>query len=527
METTKTLGKNKKPSKLWEFIQQLGKTFMLPVALLAATGLLLGVGSSFSSASTIQALPFLGNSVLQVIFKFLASVGGFGFTYLPVTFAMAIPIGLCNKEKGIAAFSGFVGFAVMHLSINFYLTTSGRLAAAGKLAEAGQSTVIGIQTLNMGVLGGIIAGLIVYKLHNRFYRIQLPDSFAFFSGVRFVPIITAVVMSGVGILIPFIWPIIATLINGLGTVIYGSGIFGPFLFFSAERLLIPTGLHQILVSTIRFTAAGGHQIVNGKEIYGALNIFYAQLQGGTKISPSVTVFLSQGKMPTFMFGLPGAALAMYHAAPLANRKKIKGLLLSGFFATFVTGITEPIEFLFLFISPFLWVFHIIMTGLGAMTMALFGVTIGNTDGGVLDFFVFGVMQGFYTRWYLVPIVGMIWFFAYYFVFKTAIIKFNIKTPGREGVEEAAYTEKELNFVGKSDYDIVGILNALGGTKNIEVLDNCVTRLRLVLSDGSKVEDEKLKQLGALGVMHLDEKHVQVVIGTKVTTVRNQLEDLIG
>lgn len=519
--------KKKKKFALGGFFQELGKTFMLPVALMAFMGLLLGLGSSFSSQSTIDAFPFLGNEVLQVIFRFFSAIGGFAFSNLPVMFAMAIPLGLAKKEKGVAAFSGFVGYMVMNLSINFFLTERGQLADAELMQKAGQGMALGVQTIEMGVLGGIIAGIIVYNLHKKFYNIQLSDSFAFFGGSRFVPIITALVMALVGLLIPVIWPLFALLIQQVGSLIQGAGIFGPFLFFSGERLLLPFGLHHILVATIRFTQAGGSALIEGQEVYGALNIFYAELSNRLPISGSATAFLSQGKMPTFMFGLPAAALAMYRTAKPENRAKIKGLLISGVIATFVTGITEPIEFLFLFISPFLWIFHVIMTGLGALVVSLLGVTIGNTDGGVLDFLIFGVMQGSYTQWFLIPLVGAFWFAAYYFTFKKVILWKNLKTPGREAVIEPEYSDKEMGHSGNtSGYNAEAILAALGGKENIVTLDNCITRLRLILNDGNIVEDDKLKDLGALGVVHLDDTSVQVIIGTKVTTVRNDLDNLI-
>ncbi|MGM9903338.1 PTS maltose transporter subunit IICB [Enterococcus hirae] len=520
------MGKGKKVSWM-EIFQGLGKTFMLPVALLAFMGLFLGVGSAFSSESAIEVLPFLGASWLQVTFRFMSTIGGFAFSYLPVMFAMAIPLGLARKEKGVAAFSGFVGYVVMQLSINFYLQETNQLAAADQLREAGQEMVFGIQTLSMGVLGGIIVGLIVYKLHTKFYQFQLPDSFAFFSGTRFVPIITSVTLAIVGVIIPMIWPIFATVITGIGHLIQRSGAFGPFLFGAGERLLLPFGLHHILVSMIRFTEAGGSQVIDGQQVFGALNIFYNELQHGLAISPSATAFLSQGKMPTFMFGLPAAALAMYQTAKPANRPKIKGLLISGVIATFVTGITEPIEFLFLFLSPLLWVFHVIMTGAGFMLMSLLGVTIGNTDGGVLDFIIFGVMQGTYTKWWLVLLVGIGWFALYYFVFKTVILRKNLKTPGREeSTDGVEYSEEEVSYKAKGAFDAHGILAALGGAANIHSLDNCITRLRLVVNDGSIIDDERLKKLGALGVVHLDDTNVQVIIGTKVTTVRNQLDAIL-
>ncbi|EFR30432.1 maltose/glucose-specific PTS transporter subunit IIBC [Eremococcus coleocola] len=518
--------KRNRPSFM-EFLQGLGRTFMLPVALLSFMGLLLGIGSAFSSTSTIEAMPFLDNEILQIILRFLSTVGGFAFSYLPVMFAMAIPLGLARREKGVAAFSGFVGYTVMILAINFYLTEAGSLAEASVLREAGQGMVFGIQTLELGVLGGIIVGVLVYYLHERFYDIQLPDSFAFFSGVRFVPIITSLVLSVVGLILPIIWPFFAFIIQGIGNLIQRAGVFGPFLFGAGERLLLPFGLHHILVAMIRFTDAGGTEVVNGETVSGALNIFFAQLNSGEAISGAATAFLSQGKMPTFIFGLPGAALAMYQVARPENRARIKGLLISGVVATAVTGITEPIEFLFLFISPLLWIFHVIMTGAGFLVMSLLGVLIGNTDGGILDFLIFGIMQGSYTRWWLVLIVGAIWFAIYYSVFKFVILKQDLPTPGRAvQQDDTEYSKEELNYSKDTGFDVKGILEALGGAGNIASLDNCVTRLRLVLEDGTIVDDDRLKDLGALGVIHLDKQNVQVVIGTKVTSVRNELESYL-
>lgn len=521
----KLLGnKNDKQSSMWDFLQNMGKTFMLPVALLAFMGLILGIGSSFTSDSMIDVFPFLENNMIQLVLKFLATVGGFAFTYLPVLFAIALPIGLVKHEKGVAAFSGFVGYTIMNLTINFYLTETNQLADPDNLQQAGQSMILGIQTLEMGVLGGIISGLIVYKLHNKFCYIQLPDSFAFFSGSRFVPIVTSLVLAVIGLIIPIIWPFSGMIIGSVGSLIQHSGVFGPFLFGAGERLLLPFGLHHILVSMVRFTEVGGHSIIEGKDVFGALNIFYAQLQHSIPISSDVTAFLSQGKMPTFMFGLPAAALAIYHSAPKENRHKIKGLLISGFVATFVTGITEPIEFLFLFVSPLLWIFHVFMTGLGFMVMNILGVTIGNTDGGVLDFLIFGVMQGSYTKWWLVILVGIVWFSIYYFIFKIVILKFDLKTPGRNVDKNKSNNTKDTST--QLDNVANDMLLAIGGSENILSIDNCITRLRLVLKNVNKVDDDKLKELGALGVVHLDKQNVQIIIGTKVTTVRKQLDAII-
>lgn len=530
--------KKKSASKGWEFFQSLGKTFMLPVALLAFMGLLLGIGSSFTSPTTIETFPFLDNDIIQVTLRFIGMVGGFAFTYLPLLFAMAIPLGLVRSEKGVAAFAGLIGYVMMHLSINFYLTEVNQLADPELMQQKGQGIFLGIQSIEMGVLGGIIAGIIVYLLHKRFHNIELPQAFAFFGGARFVPIITAIVMSIVGLIIPMIWPFFAMIINGIGALISNAGAFGPFLFGAGERLLLPFGLHHILVALIRFTEAGGVAVVDGTAVSGALNIFYAQLSAGETISGSATAFLSQGKMPTFMFGLPGVALAMYHTARPENRSKIKGLLLSGVIATFVTGITEPIEFLFLFIAPALYGIHVVLTGLGFMTMGLLNVKIGNTDGGILDFLIFGVMQGTETKWYLVLVAGAIWFAIYYFVFRYAILKFNLATPGREaksmeeetgaGTEEADTGAKGAKAAKGSAHhqQAVAMLAGLGGADNITSLDNCITRLRLTVDDIEKVDDDLLKQNGALGVMKLDAHSIQVVIGTHVSHVRVEMDQLM-
>lgn len=523
------MSNTKNKTTIWEFFQSLGKTFMLPVALLAFSGILLGIGSSLSSAAVKESLPFLDNFVLQLIFMWMTKIGLVAFIYLPVMFAIAIPLGLAREEKGVAAFAGFVGFAAMNLSVNFYLTVAGVIGNAELETAYGVKSVIGIQSIDTGILGAVIVGIIVAKLHARFYTYKMPDSLAFFGGARFVPIVTAVTLGVVGLIVPVVWPYFAMGINGIGSLISHSGPFGPFLFGTGERLLLPFGLHHILVALIRFTEAGGTYPVCGQEVSGALNIFYAQLSCSsvTNFDPQATAFLSQGKMPTFLGGLPGAALAMYHCARPENRGKVKALLLSGVVACVVGGITEPLEFLFLFVAPVLFFVHAILTGLGFMVMGLLGVTIGNTDGNIIDFLIFGVLQGTKTEWYLVPLVAAVWFAMYYGVFRFAITRFNLKTPGREveSNDELAFAaevkESKLGYKG----DI--ILEALGGAKNITSLDNCITRLRMSVEDMSLVNDAVLKANGALGVVKLDDHNLQVVIGPQVHMVKNEIQTLMN
>ena len=447
----------------------------------------------------------------------MSKVGSFAFSFLPVMFCIAIPLGLARENKGVAAFAGFVGYAVMNLAVNFWLTAKGILPTtdAAILKANNVQNILGIQSIDTGILGAVIAGIIVWMLHERFHNIRLPDALAFFGGTRFVPIISSVVMGLVGLVIPLIWPVFAMGITGLGHIINSAGEFGPMLFGTGERLLLPFGLHHILVALIRLS--------------GALTIFQAQLSCPTTqgFSESATRFLSQGKMPAFLGGLPGAALAMYHCARPENRHKIKGLLISGLIACVIGGTTEPLEFLFLFVAPVLYVIHALLTGLGFTVMAVLGVTIGNTDGNLIDFVVFGILHGLSTKWYLVPVVAAIWFAVYYVIFRFAITRFNLKTPGRE-VEIASNIEKVMaGAPGKSGYNVPAILAALGGAENIVSLDNCITRLRLSVKDMSLVNVQALKDNRAIGVVQLNQHNLQVVIGPQVQSVKDEIAVLMN
>lgn len=519
---------NANKSTIWEFLQSLGKTFMLPVALLAFSGILLGVGSSFSSSAVKTAIPLLDNNGLQYLFMWMTKIGLVAFIFLPVMFAVAIPLGLAREEKGVAGFAGFVGYAAFNLAINFFLTVAGVLDNPTARAAYSVKNIIGIESIDTGILGAVIVGVIVARLHQRYYTFKMPDALAFFGGARFVPIISAIVLGVVGVFIPYIWPYFAAGINSIGHIIEKAGVFGPMLFGTGERLLLPVGLHHILVALIRFTEAGGTMDVCGQTVSGALNIFYSELScpTTTAFTPEVTAFLSQGKMPAFLGGLPGAALAMYHCARPENRSKIKALLISGVVACVIGGITEPLEFLFLFVAPVLYLIHAILTGIGFMLMGMLNVTIGNTDGNLIDFLVFGVLQGTATKWYLVPLVAGIWFAVYYGVFKFAITRFNLKTPGREVDNAAVDQELQAVFVNESGKG-AAVLAALGGKENITSLDNCITRLRLSVNDMNLVDDAKLKALGALGVVKLDKHSLQVVIGTQVHLVKNEMQAIIS
>ncbi|MBK0015385.1 PTS maltose transporter subunit IICB [Kosakonia cowanii] len=523
-------GKKRSGNSVWEFFQQLGRTFMLPVALLSFCGIMLGIGSSLSSRDVITLLPLLGHPLPQAIFIWMSKIGAFAFTFLPVMFCIAIPLGLAREDKGVAAFSGFVGYAVMNLAVNFWLTAQGILPTndAAVLKAHNIQSVLGIQSIDTGILGAVIAGVIVWRLHERFHTLRLPDALAFFGGTRSVPIVTSVVMGIAGLLIPLIWPWFALGISGLGQLIDRAGDFGPMIFGTGERLLLPFGLQHILVALIRFTDAGGTMEVCGHQVSGALTIFQAQLGCPQThgFSESATRFLSQGKMPAFLGGLPGAALAMYHCARPENRHKIKGLLISGVIACVVGGTTEPVEFLFLFVAPALYLIHALLTGLGFTVMAVLGVTIGNTDGNVIDFIVFGVLHGLATKWYLVPLVAAVWFIVYYALFRFAITRFDLKTPGREPqtVEREQSTTPEAT--GRSGYDVPALLAALGGAQNVQSLDNCITRLRLSVGSMAQVDTAALKAHRVLGVVKVNDHNLQVVIGPQVQSVKDEMAQLI-
>ena len=430
---------HKTKAAFWEFLQGLGKTFMLPVALLAFCGIFLGIGSSLSSEAVADTLPLLKADGFHLVFTWMANTGLVAFTFLPVLFAMAIPLGLAREDKGVAAFSGFVGFAAMNLAVNFYLTARGVDFEDEKaVAHYGIADVLGVQSIDTGLLGAVAVGIVVSVLHQRFRTQRMPDALAFFGGLRFVPIVSALVLSVLGLLIPLIWPTFNGWITAVGRGIGHTGVFGPFFFGMGEVLLRPIGLHHILVAMFRFTDVGGSGAVCGDQVSGALNMFYAQLDCSAAPNSAVTDathFLSQGKMAAYLGGLPGAALAMYHCAKKAMRPEIKALLVSGVVACVVGGITEPLEFLFLFVAPWLYFIHAVLVGLGFLVAAVLGVFIGNTDGNVIDWLVFGVLQGTTTKWYLVPVIAAVWFAVYYFLFRWAITRFDLKTPGRE--EESA------------------------------------------------------------------------------------------
>lgn len=533
--------------KIFSVLQRVGRSFMLPIAILPVAGLLLGIGSSFTNATTIETYgltSLLGNgTILHALLVIMNKVGSAVFDNLPLIFAVGVAIGMAKKEKEVSALSAVIAYFVMNTAINAMLTITGQILENGEIAESvleGTITsVCGIQSLQMGVFGGIIVGLGVAALHNRFYRIQLPNALSFFGGTRFVPIISTIVYMFVGIIMYFVWPVVQNGIYALGGLVTGSGYVGTLIFGLIKRALIPFGLHHVFYMPFWQTAVGGTMEVAGQMVQGGQNIFFAQLADSANIahfSADATRYFS-GEFIFMIFGLPGAALAMYHCAKPEKKKAAGGLLLSAALACMATGITEPLEFSFLFVAPALFVVQVILAGTAYMIAHILNIAVGLTfSGGLLDFFLFGILQGNEkTSWMRVIPVGILYFFLYYFIFKFMIKKFDFKTPGREDddVETKLYTKadvkarKEAQSDGVASEDAMSeaITKGLGGKKNISDVDCCATRLRCTVHDAARVSDGILKATGASGVVHKG-NGVQVIYGPNVTVIKSNLEDYL-
>ena len=539
MTDTQTVKKRKFGEGFFGVLQRVGRAFMLPIALLPIAGLLLGVGASFTNEATLEAYNLLGimgpGTVPYTVFSLLASVGTVIFDNLPLLFAMGVALGMAENEKATATLSAAIAFFVMHKTISTLLDISGKLAE-GAMPEGTVANVVGIPSLQMGVFGGILVGLGVAWLHNRFYKIKLPTVISFFGGTRFVPIISTLAYILVGVLMFFLWPFVQTGIYALGDLVLRSGYAGTLIYGFIERILIPFGLHHVFYLPFWQTGVGGSAMIDGVMVYGAQNIFFAELASPntTRFSVEACRFMS-GKFPLMIFGLPGAALAMYTCARPEKRKVAGGLLLSAALTSMLTGITEPIEFTFLFVAPILYVIHSVLAGLAYMLMHLLGVGVGMTfSGGLIDLTLFGILQGNEkTNWLMIPLVGAAYFIVYFLLFRFLIRRRDYATPGREEGEEEVklYTRADYNEkknAQKSDGDNATsqlILEGLGGTENIVTLDCCATRLRVTVKDEDLVLDDVLKASGARGVIRRG-GGVQVVYGPQVSVIKSDLEDYI-
>ena len=525
--------------KIFGVLQRVGRSFMLPIAILPVAGLLLGIGSSFTNETMLNAYGLMGimgpGTVLNAVFTVMSAAGNVVFNNLPLVFAMGVAIGMAKKEKEVAALAAVIAFFIMHASISAMIDIHG---GTENLLEGASASVLGITSLQMGVFGGIIVGLGAAALHNRFYKIELPQVLSFFGGTRFVPIISALVYTVVGIGMFYVWPVIQQGIYSVGDLVLSSGYAGTWVYGLLERALIPFGLHHVFYLPFWQTGVGGTLEVAGQMVEGAQNIFFAQLADPTveQFAVSATRFMS-GKFPLMIFGLPGAALAMYRTAKPEKKKAVAGLLLSAALTSMLTGITEPLEFTFLFVAPLMYVVHCIFAGCAYMLMHIFHVGVGMTfSGGAIDLFLFGILQGNEkTNWIWIVVIGIVYFIVYYLVFSFMIKKFDYKTPGRDDNEEVKlYTRKDVNArkaqtegAGEAQEDEVSvqICRGLGGKKNISDVDCCATRLRCTVYKAELVNDAMLKATGASGVVHKG-NGVQVIYGPKVTVIKSNLEDYL-
>ncbi len=525
--------------KIFGVLQRVGRSFMLPIALLPVAGLLLGIGSSFTNETMLAAYGL--NSVIHpgtliyTILDVMSQTGSAVFNNLALLFAMGVAIGMARKEKEVAALSGAVAYIIMNTAIQAMINAAGGVEA---MPANSTTTMLGITTLQMGVFGGIVVGLGVAALHNKFYKIELPQVLAFFGGTRFVPIVSSIVYLVVGIAMFYIWPVVQSGIAALGALVLASGYAGTFIYGLLERALIPFGLHHVFYMPFWQTAVGGTAIIDGVTVTGAQNIFFAELasKSTTVFSVSATRFMA-GKFPFMMFGLPGAALAMYQCAKPEKKKAAGGLLLSAALTAFLTGITEPLEFTFIFVALPMYAVHCVLAGLSFMLMHILNVGVGMTfSGGLIDLVLFGVMQGnAKTHWVWVIVVGAVYFVLYYIIFRFMISKFDYKTPGRDDAEEVKlYTRADVNArsaasgsTAPAGDDPVSalIVEGLGGTANLSDVDCCATRLRCTVKDAALVRQDVLKASGASGVI-CKGNGVQVVYGPKVAVIKAKLEDYL-
>ncbi|AXX64407.1 PTS mannose transporter subunit IIAB [Bombilactobacillus bombi] len=554
--TITTTSTSKRREKFRRAFEMFGRSFLLPVSVLPAAGILQGLGSAFTNPDTVKMYPWMANHAFQFVMGFLSSMGSAAFNNLPVIFAVGVAVGLAKHEKGSAAVSGLLGFLTLHVMLNFLLTSTGKLvnttgmnptAAKLALADKMQTSVLGIQTMDLNVFGGIIVGVIVYFVHKHAIKMHVPKVLDFFSGPRLVPILIMPAMSLAAVVLFFVWPTVQTGISALSVAVLKSGTVGTFFYGVIERLLLPFGLHHGLNWPVRTTALGGVFHIAGQEYQGTIAAYMAALAHGGAINPMITRF-SSGKFVYNMFGLPAAALAMYSCARPENKKRVGSLLLAAAATSFLTGITEPIEFTFLFVAPALYGIHAILVGITmAATSAMGAAYLTPTGHGLINFIIYGVLQGPRTHWWIMPLAGVFCAIMYYFVFRFAINKFDFQTPGREidgeitlhGKEETrqkmgVHTLKDeqpkkesSNGKMSTHNQAIELIKAHGGPDNIVSVDACITRLRIDVKNKNLVDSQKIvQQLGAMGFSESG-MQMQSIYGGHANVLKMEIQDMLG
>lgn len=502
-------------NKIMDFFSALGRSLMMPIAALAACGIVLGLSSALMKPQVLEAVPFLQQVFIAFIISTLNKVSGVVFTLIPVLFAISIAFGLAKEDKEVAAFAGFIGYYTFLVSSACMINSGFMDFSALKI-----SAILGVETVDMGAIAGILAGIVTAFIHNKYHKVTFPVAISFYGGKRFVAIAVIMSVTVLGLAAPIVWEPVSSVINSLGGFISDAGLFGVFSFGFLERLLIPTGLHHVLNGIFRTTSIGG--VYDGVE--GCLNIF---LQYIDKVDISVlqpyTQFLGQGKMPFMMFGLPAAAYAIYKTSPKTKSNKVKALMIAGVAASVVSGITEPLEFSFMFIAPVLFLFHAVMGGISFMLMSALGVIIGNTGGGLIDFFIWGVFQPG-SNWYYVIIVGPIFAIIYYYVFKWYFTKKNLSVDVAE--EDESDNDSTMTLDDKQKQVAASIIEGLGGFDNIVTVNNCISRLRVDVKDMSLIDEAKLKKTGSMGIVKPSETHIHVIYGPKVEAIAASVREVL-
>ncbi|QMU99399.1 PTS glucose transporter subunit IIB [Borrelia sp. A-FGy1] len=510
--------------KFFENAQKFGRSFMLPIAILPAAGLFLGIGGSLSNPATVSAYSFLDIFFLQSVFKVMSTAGAIIFVNLAPIFAIGVAVGLAKSDKGTAGLASFIGYLVMNSTIGILVDMSGKEEV---LSSGAVGLVLGIRTLETGVFGGVVVGILTYYLHNKFNKVELPRVLGFFSGSRFIPIVVSFSSILLAVFMFIFWPFMQSGISKVGILVDSTGYIGTLIYGVFLRMLGPFGLHHIFYLPFWTTGLGGSEIVNGKLVEGTQNIFFAELaaQGTDRFFVGTSRFMS-GRFITMMFGLPGASLALYRLAKPSQRTKVFGLLLSAALTSFLTGITEPLEFSFLFVAPVLYIIHAVFDGFAFMLSHIFEITIGQTfSGGFIDFVLFGILQGnSRTNWILVPMIGVFWFFLYYVIFSFLISKFDYKTLGREDILDSNSPSSSLKEF--SDRNVASqVIEGLGGADNIVELDCCATRLRVTVKNPMNVLKNILESTGAKGVIVKD-SGIQVIYGPGVSVLKNEIEEIL-
>ncbi|GIN11034.1 PTS maltose transporter subunit IICB [Shouchella clausii] len=512
--------------KIGDSIQQFGRTLLLPIGVLAPIGMLLGISGALTQDYMVDKVPFLGNEAVNTILVSIKTISNVVFDNIPLLFAMGVAYGMGKKDKGISVFASVAGYLTLIVAMNVWLTITGTMADPDVMTQQGQINILGIQTVNISAAGGILTGLIAAWATERFYNLELPAALAFFSGKKSVPIITIGLMATVGMLLPFVWTYFVGLLTNLSTVFLS--VVGPFFTAAGERLFIPFGLHHVWNALFRFTEAGGSYVIDGKTYVGVVPAITEILfnQGPNSeywsMMPKLSRFMAQQQMLVVLFLFPAIAFAMYKAAYKENKAYVKSMLVTMVLTALLGNVTEPLEFTFVFLAPLLYIVYACIVGIGAVLLSLADVSIGYIRGTIFDFTIFGLLYE-NSRWIFLVLIGLGLAVVTYFIFYWAIIRFDIKTPGREELQNVDST-----LLKEKRYDEIAskVVEALGGKENILNVDNCITRLRIDLKEVRDIDKELLNSTGCSGFFFPTAKHIHIVYGTQVEFIKNAVDEKV-